>query len=92
MSGVIILPLVLTQVFSTSGVGFVVQITDRLKPSIIAGFGIWLAGQAAQTVFDRETSVGVIVGVLFVQGVGVGATLQSMCNKQFCLYIVLTYL
>ncbi|KAF9556324.1 MFS general substrate transporter [Agrocybe pediades] len=82
MSGVIILPLVLTQVFSTSGVGFIVQMTDRLKPCIIAGFGIWLAGQAAQTVFGRNTHVGVIVGVLFVQGVGVGATLQTLVLAQ----------
>ncbi|PPQ68484.1 hypothetical protein CVT25_008410 [Psilocybe cyanescens] len=77
MSGVLILPLVLTQVFSTSAMGFITEKTDSLKPWIIIGFGIWLAGQAAQTVFDRTTSVAKIVVILLIQGIGVGGTLQT---------------
>lgn len=77
MSGVLILPLVLVQVFSTTLSGFIIEKMDRIQPSIIVGFALWLAGQAAQTVFDRNTSVGTIVGILLVQGLGVGATIQS---------------
>ncbi|KAF5312735.1 hypothetical protein D9619_003615 [Psilocybe cf. subviscida] len=77
MPGVLILPLVLVQVFSTSASGFIIEKMDRIKPAIVAGFALWLAGQAAQTVFDRSTNVGTIVGILLVQGLGVGAAIQS---------------
>lgn len=77
MSGVLILPLVLVQVFSTSASGFIIEKMDRILPSIVVGFALWLAGQAAQTIFGRNTSVGTIVGILLVQGLGVGATIQS---------------
>ncbi|KAH9487281.1 MFS transporter M2 [Psilocybe cubensis] len=82
MSGVLILPLVLIQVFSTSAMGFITEKTDSLKPWIILGFSIWLVGQAAQTVFDRTTSVAKIVVILLIQGIGVGGTLQTLVLAQ----------
>ncbi|GAA5832182.1 hypothetical protein JCM11251_004270 [Rhodosporidiobolus azoricus] len=76
-SAALLLPLVLTQCFTTTLSGYVVKWTNRTRSSFVVGFVFWAAGQAAQICFDRTTSIGVIVGVLLVQGMGIGATLQS---------------
>lgn len=77
MSAALLLPLVLTQTFTTTLSGYVLKWTNRTKTSFCVGFVLWCAGQAGQVAFSRTTSVGVIVGVLLVQGLGIGATLQS---------------
>lgn len=77
LSAALLLPLVLTQVFTTTISGFVVKWTDRTASSFYFGFVLWFAGQAAQLCFDIHTSYATIVGVLFAQGCGIGATLQS---------------
>lgn len=76
-SAAILLPLILVQTFTTVISGYVVKYTGYTKSSFVVGFVFWFAGQTAQLCFGRSTSVGVIVGVLLVQGMGVGATLQS---------------
>lgn len=76
-SAAILLPLVLVQTFTTVISGYVVKYTGYTKSSFVVGFVFWAAGQGAQLCFGRTTSIGVIVGVLLVQGMGVGATLQS---------------
>lgn len=73
----LMLPLVLVQVLSTTISGFVVKYTDRTFSSFFCGFILWTAGQAGQVAFDRHTKIAVIIGVLLVQGLGAGATLQS---------------
>ncbi|GAA5994953.1 uncharacterized protein JCM10292_004450 [Rhodotorula paludigena] len=77
MSAALLLPLVLVQCFTTTLSGYVLKWTNRTKASFFVGFVFWFAGQAGQICFDRDTSIGVIVGVLLVQGMGIGATLQS---------------
>ncbi|GJN91636.1 hypothetical protein Rhopal_004659-T1 [Rhodotorula paludigena] len=77
MSAALLLPLVLVQCFTTTLSGYVLKWTNRTKASFFVGFVFWFAGQAGQICFDRNTSIGVIVGVLLVQGMGIGATLQS---------------
>ncbi|KAM0746561.1 MFS general substrate transporter [Meredithblackwellia eburnea MCA 4105] len=76
-SAAVLLPLVLAQTFTTTLAGLWVKRTAKTKSSLVVGFVWWFAGQAAQLCFKRGTSVGVIVGVLLVQGMGAGATLQS---------------
>lgn len=76
-SAAIILPLLLVQTFTTVISGYVVKYTGYTKSSFVVGFVFWAAGQGAQLCFGRTTSTGVIVGVLLVQGMGIGATLQS---------------
>ncbi|KPV78444.1 uncharacterized protein RHOBADRAFT_50911 [Rhodotorula graminis WP1] len=76
-SAALLLPLVLVQTFTTTLSGYVLKWTNRTRASFFVGFVLWCAGQAGQVAFSRTTSVGVIVGVLLVQGLGIGATLQS---------------
>ncbi|KAI5475994.1 hypothetical protein MNV49_000507 [Pseudohyphozyma bogoriensis] len=77
VSAAILLPLVLTQTFTTTISGLVVKKTGRTKSSFLVGFTVWFAGQAAQLCFDRNTPLAVLIVVLFIQGAGAGATLQS---------------
>ncbi|BGP36741.1 hypothetical protein JCM10449v2_000643 [Rhodotorula kratochvilovae] len=76
-SAALLLPLVLTQTFTTTLSGYVLKWTNYTRPSFTVGFLFWFAGQAGQIAFARSTSKGVIIGVLLVQGMGIGATLQS---------------
>ncbi|GAA5911846.1 hypothetical protein JCM8208_002458 [Rhodotorula glutinis] len=76
-SAALLLPLVLVQTFTTTLSGYVLKWTNRTRASFFVGFILWCAGQAGQVAFSRTTSVGVIVGVLLIQGLGIGATLQS---------------
>jgi hypothetical protein len=76
-SAALLLPLVLSQVLTTVVSGYVIKWTGRARTSFLAGFVVWLAGQGAQLSFNRMTSRGVIVGCLLVQGLGIGATIQS---------------
>ncbi|KAL8287175.1 hypothetical protein RQP46_003627 [Phenoliferia psychrophenolica] len=76
-SAAVLLPLVLSQTITTTLSGLWVKRSGYTKSSFVLGFGMWLAGEAAQLCFKRTTSIGVICGVLLVQGLGAGATLQS---------------
>lgn len=76
-SAAVLLPLVLSQTVTTTLSGLWVKRTGYTKSSFVLGFTLWTAGEAAQLCFDRTTSIGVIVGVLLIQGLGAGATLQS---------------
>ena len=82
-SAALLLPLVLTQTFTTTLSGYVLKWTNRTKTSFCVGFVLWCAGQAGQVAFSRTTTVGVIVGVLLVQGLGIGATLQSSASLSY---------
>jgi Na+/melibiose symporter-like transporter len=76
-SAALLLPLVLSQVITTVISGYVIKWTGHARKSFLAGFVVWLAGQGAQLSFDRSTTDGAIVGCLLVQGLGIGATIQS---------------
>ena len=76
-SAALLLPLVLSQVFTTLLSGYVIKWTNRARSSFLAGFVVWAAGQGAQICFDSDTALGVIVICLLLQGLGIGATIQS---------------
>lgn len=76
-SAALLLPLVLSQVVTTMISGYVIKWTGRARSSFLVGFLVWTAGQGAQISFGQTTTVGVIVGCLLIQGLGIGATLQS---------------
>jgi MFS family permease len=76
-SAALLLPLVLSQVFTTLISGFAIKWTNRARPSFVAGFIVWGAGQGAQICFNETTPLGVIVVCLLLQGLGIGATIQS---------------
>lgn len=77
MSATLLLPLVISQVLTTSISGYVVKYTNRTWMSFFVGFVVWFAGQGAQLSFDQATSKGVMVGILLLQGLGIGSTIQS---------------
>ncbi|WWC94377.1 hypothetical protein V866_001219 [Kwoniella sp. B9012] len=77
LSAALLLPLVLGQVLTTTISGFAVKWTNRTWPSFVVGFILWTAGQGAQLCFEKETTNGVIIGCLILQGFGIGSTIQS---------------
>lgn len=76
-SAALLLPLVLSQVFTTMISGYAIKWTGHARSSFSVGFLLWAAGQGAQICFDESTTIGVIVGCLLLQGLGIGATIQS---------------
>ncbi|WVF66413.1 hypothetical protein IAT40_001153 [Kwoniella sp. CBS 6097] len=77
LSAALLLPLVLGQVLTTVIAGYVVKYTNRTWLSFFFGFLLWAAGQGAQLCFSTDTTEGVIIGCLILQGFGIGATIQS---------------
>jgi hypothetical protein len=57
--------------------GYVIKWTGRARSSFLVGFLVWTAGQGAQISFGQATPIGIIIGCLLIQGLGIGATLQS---------------
>ncbi|KAF5597843.1 major facilitator superfamily transporter [Fusarium pseudocircinatum] len=43
---------------------------------ILAGFALWTLGNGLTLLFDRETKLGPLIGILIVEGAGIGFTLQ----------------
>ncbi|KAF5627206.1 major facilitator superfamily transporter [Fusarium tjaetaba] len=43
---------------------------------ILAGFALWTLGNGLTLIFDRETKLGPLIGILIVEGAGIGFTLQ----------------
>ncbi|BGP12769.1 hypothetical protein JCM10213v2_000686 [Rhodosporidiobolus nylandii] len=76
-SAALLLPLVLTQTATTTLCGYIVKWTNHTRASFTIGFLMWTVGVAAQVTFGRSSSTGEIVGILLLQGLGIGATLQS---------------
>lgn len=81
ISAALLLPLVISQVLTTTISGFVVKYTNRTGASFTVGFVVWFAGQGAQLCFDQNTSRSVIIGVLLLQGLGIGSTIQSSKSR-----------
>ncbi len=48
----------------------------RYMPLVITGFGLWTVGTGLKCMFGRSTHIGTIVGILLIEGAGVGFTLQ----------------
>jgi hypothetical protein len=72
-----LLCLVVVQVISTVISGYVVKWTGRTWSSFAVGFLLLTAGQGGQLCFALNTSAAVIGIILTIQGLGIGATLQS---------------
>ena len=76
-SGLLLLPLILTQTATAAISGKIIQKTGRYNPCIWAGFLIWTIGLGLQLLFTQDVSVGTIIGILIFEGIGLGPTLQS---------------
>ncbi|KAH8880427.1 MFS general substrate transporter [Thozetella sp. PMI_491] len=75
-SGALILPLIVTtSMFSVMSGQFMARV-GRYMPLVAAGFGLWTVGTGLKCMFKMSTSIGTVVGVLVIEGAGVGMTLQ----------------
>ncbi|KAL1625051.1 hypothetical protein SLS56_007559 [Neofusicoccum ribis] len=78
LSGVLILPLILGFSLASGAGGFMISRLGRCNPIIRSGYVLWTAGAGGRIAFGPHTSIGVIVGCLLVEGVGLGLSMQPV--------------
>ncbi|OCK84984.1 MFS general substrate transporter [Lepidopterella palustris CBS 459.81] len=76
-SSLLLLALILTQVVTILVAGFVLTRYGRYNPLLWTGYAIYLIGAGLQTRFEASTSQVYIIGILIVEGFGMGWTLQT---------------
>ncbi|KAJ9137839.1 Major facilitator superfamily transporter [Coniochaeta hoffmannii] len=75
-SGALILPLIISTSACSIGSGQFMSRVGRYMPCVAVGFGMWTLGTGLKCMFSQTTHIGVVIGVLIVEGLGVGLTLQ----------------
>lgn len=78
LSGTLILPLILGFSAGSSLGGFLLSGLGRCNPVIWAGYVLWTAGAGGRIAFDEDTSTGVAVGCLLIEGFGMGFSMQPV--------------
>lgn len=53
----------------------------RYMPLVVTGFAVWSLATGLRCTFDRNTGLGPIVGILLVEGIGIGLTLQPSRSR-----------
>lgn len=76
-AGIMLLPLIVTQVISSTGAGQVLMRTGRSKPTIMLGFCLWTVALGLQSTFDLDSSKVKVVLLLMFNGISAGMTLQT---------------
>ncbi|KAL1626906.1 hypothetical protein SLS54_002444 [Diplodia seriata] len=76
VSGLLLLPLTLTQTLASTLTGLLVSATGRYREAILAGWALWAVGLGLFSTLDDYSGVGKQVGYAVLTGAGVGATLQ----------------
>ena len=75
-AGALLLPITLTQTFSSTFSGLVVHWMGRYRESILLGWIAWAVGLGLFSTLDQHSSLGKQVGYGILTGFGVGQTLQ----------------
>ncbi|EKG14358.1 Tetracycline resistance protein TetB/drug resistance transporter [Macrophomina phaseolina MS6] len=75
-SGLLILPLILTEAAAATAAGMLIHRTGEYRQVLQAGMVLTALGVALWTLLDARTSVAVVVGLQVVAGIGVGACFQ----------------
>ncbi|USP74541.1 uncharacterized protein yc1106_01815 [Curvularia clavata] len=76
VSGALILPVVITSSFASIASGQYMNRVGSYFHCIVAGFSLWTLGNGLTLLFDRNTSLAVLIVALIVEGAGIGLTLQ----------------
>lgn len=76
-AGALLLPLLIGQAVVMAGVGYAMKRYGHTRGIILAGYGIWTAGQGMQLAWGVKRDLGAILGALLVQGIGFGLTSQT---------------
>ncbi|KAE8383334.1 hypothetical protein BDV26DRAFT_277281 [Aspergillus bertholletiae] len=76
LSAALTTPLVACQSLASICSGQYISRRKRYGEVIWAGFGLWTLGAGLMILFNRHTSIGAIVVIALIQGIGVGFTFQ----------------
>lgn len=76
VSGALILPVVITTSFTSIASGQYMNRVGSYMHCILLGFALWTLGNGLTLLFDRDTSLAVLIVVLIIEGAGIGLTLQ----------------
>lgn len=76
VSGALILPVIITTSITSIASGQWMARMGSYLPCILLGFALWTLGNGLTLLFDRDTGLAVLIGVLIVEGAGIGLTLQ----------------
>lgn len=76
-SGILILPLVLSQIITSFTSGFLVSKWSCYRINLVLGFLIWTIASGLFTTVGPSTSSGRLVGYQILSGFGSGQTLQT---------------
>lgn len=78
ISGVLILPLIMGFSAASASGGFILSYLGRSNPIIWTGYVLWTAGAGGRIAFGENSSVGLIVGCLLIEGFGIGWVFQPV--------------
>lgn len=81
-SGVMILPLILSQLVASVACGAIVQKTGYYLPEVIAGNALVAVGAGLTSTFSPTSSLGEIIGYQILMGAGRGFVLQLVSDKR----------
>ncbi|KAE8307748.1 hypothetical protein BDV41DRAFT_568806 [Aspergillus transmontanensis] len=76
LSAALTTPMVACQSLASICSGQYISRRKRYGEVIWTGFGLWTLGAGLMLLFDRHTSIGAIVVIVIVQGIGIGFTFQ----------------
>ncbi|MEU2172066.1 MDR family MFS transporter [Micromonospora chersina] len=77
-AGLLTIPMMAGVLLSSIVAGRLITASGKIKPYIVAGSVILVAGFALLGTIDHETSLVVVGAAMFVVGVGVGMTMQNL--------------
>ncbi|MFR9778609.1 MDR family MFS transporter [Micromonospora sp. MS34] len=77
-AGLLTIPMMAGVLISSIVAGRLITASGRIKPYIVAGSIILVAGFALLGTIDHETSLVLVGAAMFVVGVGVGMTMQNL--------------
>ena len=77
-SGLLTIPMMAGVLISSIVSGRLITKTGKIKPYLVAGSILLVAGFALLGTVDHDTSLGVVGTAMFIVGVGVGMTMQNL--------------
>jgi len=78
------IPLVIPTTIASVTCGQITTRTGRMVPQIAVGFFLWTIGAGLQSTFSTHTPHAKIIGILIVEGIGVGCTIQTTLVAAQC--------
>ncbi|KAI2487958.1 Major facilitator superfamily transporter [Pyrenophora tritici-repentis] len=75
-SGALILPVVISTSFASIASGTYMNRVGSYMHCILVGFALWTLGNGLTLLFDRKTSLAVLIIIGIIEGAGIGLTLQ----------------